>query len=51
MCWNADVSIKSFIIGLTAIIAGALTGYLLHFCYSIALLYVCNWLNILYGQI
>jgi hypothetical protein len=26
MCWNADVSIKSFIIGLTAIIAGALTG-------------------------
>ena len=26
MCWNADVSIKSFIIGLTAIIAGALVG-------------------------
>ena len=26
MCWNADVSMKSFIIGLTAIIAGALAG-------------------------
>ena len=26
MCWNADVSLKSFIIGLTAIIAGTAVG-------------------------
>ena len=26
MCWNADVSLKSFIIGLTAIIAGSIAG-------------------------